>query len=230
MDCHRVFLVDPNQLFREGLKRLLDAEKYAVVGEARHLDGALPQILSRRDADLVVLDFDAPEAKDPAATVKAIRSALPGVRIVVLTNNATRPVLGRALGWGIDAYLLKDMSPEMLTRSLQLVMLGQQVFPRQAMTASLLATDAPTPAAEDAAPTVRSLSPRERQILRLLVDGASNKVIARELDISEATVKVHLKGLLQKVQVNNRTQAAVWALNNSFAEDGSEAGDAPPSR
>jgi two-component system nitrate/nitrite response regulator NarL len=157
-----------------------------------------------------------PEAKDPAASIAAIREALPAVRIVVLTNNATRNMLGRALGWGVDAYLLKDMSPEALTRSLQLAMMGQQVFPTR-LTVALLGTGAPEPAVEPAT-APRGLSPREDQILRFLVSGASNKLIARELNISEATVKVHLKGLLRKVQASNRTQAAVWALNHGYAD------------
>jgi two-component system nitrate/nitrite response regulator NarL len=139
------------------------------------------------------------------------------VRIVVLTNNATRTVLGRAIGWGVDAYLLKDMSPVALTRSLQLVMLGQQVFPTR-LAVSLLGTGAPEPVEEPAA-SARGLSPRENQILRFLVNGASNKLIARELNISEATVKVHLKGLLRKVQASNRTQAAIWGLNHGYANE-----------
>jgi two-component system nitrate/nitrite response regulator NarL len=224
MDCLRVFLVDPNQLFREGLKRLLDDEKCIVVGEARHLDEALPHLLASRDTDLVVFDCDSPDARDPTAAIKAIRAHLPTVKVVVLTNNVTRAVLSRAIAWGIDGYLLKDLSPPALIGSLQLVMLGQQVVPRQ-MTISLLGGNAPEAAVEQPAASPRHLSPRELQILRLIVNGASNKVIARELDISEATVKVHLKGLLQKVQANNRTQAAVWALNHGFAEDGIETGD-----
>jgi two-component system nitrate/nitrite response regulator NarL len=216
MDHLRVFLVDPNQLFREGLKRLLDDEKYVVAGEAKSLDDALPSILAHRGIDLVVFDCEMPEASDPAGALRAIREALPAVRIVVLTNNATRSMLGRALGWGVDAYLLKDMSPEALTRSLQLAMMGQQVFPTR-LTVALLGIDAP--AAEKPAAAPHGLSPRENQILRFLVNGASNKLIARELELSEATVKVHVKGLLRKVQASNRTQAAVWALNNGYADE-----------
>ena len=216
MDRLRVFLVDPNQLFRAGLKRLLDEQKCAVVGEAKSLDEALPQILAGCGTNLVVFDCETPEATDPAAAIRAIRSELPAVRIVVLTNDATPGVFGRAISWGIDGYLLKDMSPEALTRSLQLVTMGQQIFPTR-LTVALLGATVPEPAAEEAA-SARGLSRREDQILRFLVNGASNKHIARELAISEATVKVHLKGLLQKVQASNRTQAAVWALNHGYAE------------
>jgi two-component system, NarL family, nitrate/nitrite response regulator NarL len=108
------------------------------------------------------------------------------------------------------------MSPEALIRSLQLVMLGQQILPTGFMT-SLLQKEASEPVAERPS---RGLSPREVQILRHLMTGHSNKAIARALDISEATVKVHLKALLRKVQASNRTQAAVWAMNNGIAAAG----------
>jgi two-component system nitrate/nitrite response regulator NarL len=217
MDRLGIFLIDTNQLFREGLKRLLNEQRCAVVGEARHLEEALPQIVAGRGIDLVVFDSATAVHPDPAPALRAIREALPTVRVVVLTDDATPAGFGRAMGWGIDGYLLKDMSPEALTRSLQLAMMGQQVFPTR-LTVALLGTGAPA-VAEKPAASPRGLSPREDQILRFLVNGASNKLIARELELSEATVKVHVKGLLRKVQASNRTQAAVWALNNGYADE-----------
>jgi two-component system nitrate/nitrite response regulator NarL len=217
MDRLGIFLIDPNQLFREGLKRLLSEQKCAVVGEAKTLEEALPEIGAGRGIDLVVFDCEAPEGSNPAAAIRTLRSALPTVRVVVLTNNATPGLFGRAIGWGIDGYLLKDMSPEALTRSLQLVTMGQQIFPTR-LTVSLLGTGAPAPE-KTAAVAGRGLSQREDQILHFLVSGASNKLIARELDLSEATIKVHVKGLLRKVQASNRTQAAIWALNNGYADE-----------
>jgi two-component system, NarL family, nitrate/nitrite response regulator NarL len=138
---------------------------------------------------------------------------------VVLTSDRSSGAIGKAIGWSVDAYLLKDTSPDALTRSLQLVMLGQQIFPTRLM-AALLHTEA-EPAAESLGGASTNLSPREAQILRHLTSGDSNKAIARALAISEATVKVHLKALLRKVRVSNRTQAAVWAMNNGFAEQAS---------
>jgi two-component system nitrate/nitrite response regulator NarL len=134
---------------------------------------------------------------------------------VILTADRSRGSLMKAVGWSVDSYLFKDMSPDALARSFQLVMLGQQIFPTKLML-SMLGTPATGTAPSTPAAAPNGLSPREVQILRHLMNGHSNKAIARELSISEATVKVHLKALLRKVRVNNRTQAAVWALNNGF--------------
>ena len=101
-----------------------------------------------------------------------------------------------------------------LIQSLQLILLGEKVFPTT-LASMLLDMTAAGPQH-----SVRGLSPREREILQLLVTGASNKLIATRLGITEATVKVHLKTLLRKIDVNNRTQAAIWAMNNGFTAEG----------
>jgi two-component system nitrate/nitrite response regulator NarL len=210
-----LFLVDPNQLFREGLKRLLDGTSYVILGEARSLGEAVPLLESQSAVDLVVLDADGQAGDEIGHTIQALRSHRPGLKVVILTADRSRGSLQRAVGWSVDSYLFKDMSPDALARSFQLVMLGQQIFPTKLMLSMLGApTTGQAPNTPAAAPN--GLSPREVQILRHLMNGHSNKAIARELSISEATVKVHLKALLRKVRVNNRTQAAVWALNNGF--------------
>ena len=112
------------------------------------------------------------------------------------------------------------MAPEALIQSLQLVTLGEKVFPTNLAT-MLLDMNAPGPQH-----SIGGLSPREQEILQALVTGASNKLIAIRLGITEATVKVHLKTLLRKIDVNNRTQAAIWAMNNGF----SASGDTTPTR
>jgi two-component system nitrate/nitrite response regulator NarL len=95
----------------------------------------------------------------------------------------------------------------------QLVMLGEKVFPTN-LASMLLDMNTVSPQH-----SIRGVSPREQEILQALVTGASNKVIAYKLNITEATVKVHLKTLLRKIDVNNRTQAAIWAMNNGFTAD-----------
>ncbi len=113
-----------------------------------------------------------------------------------------------------------DMSAVALTQSLRLVMLGQQVFP------ALPSGDGPNHGSRDFGQTAersglnRALSGREGEILCKLLHGHSNKMIARELNISEATVKVHLKALLRKLKARNRTQAAIWAMENGYATRG----------
>jgi two-component system nitrate/nitrite response regulator NarL len=215
MQAVRLFLVDPNQLFRDGLKRLLDGNDHVVVGEARSLREGTVTLAGTGPVDLLVLDPADEAGEDFSSVLHQTRAVLPGTRIVVLTGDHSRQALARAIEWGVDSYLLKDMSAEALTRSFQLVVMGQQIFPTKLMM-SMMQDVAEAPGPSDAAGAARGLSPRELQILRALVNGRSNKAIARELSISEATVKVHLKALLRKVRVNNRTQAAVWALNQGL--------------
>jgi two-component system, NarL family, nitrate/nitrite response regulator NarL len=210
-----LFLVDPNQLFREGLKRLLDGASHTIVGEARSLAEAVPLLEREAALDILVLDLEGQPAEDVGAAVQSLRARRPGLKVVILTADRSRNSLMKAIGWSVDSYLFKDMSPDALARSFQLIMLGQQIFPTKLMLSMLGApAEGPVPSAPAGSPS--GLSPREVQILRHLMNGHSNKAIARELCISEATVKVHLKALLRKVRVNNRTQAAVWALNNGF--------------
>jgi two-component system nitrate/nitrite response regulator NarL len=114
---------------------------------------------------------------------------------------------------GLDGYLLSDLSPAALVQSLQLVLLGEKVFPTSlaALLVSGLTDNVVTMPGGG-----RGLSEREGQILRFLVHGESNKMIANHLGITEATVKVHLKTVLRKIGALNRTQAAIWALNNGL--------------
>ena len=148
------------------------------------------------------------------ADLRALREAFPTARIVVLADDLSVDVLRAAMGGGADGFLIKNVSPEALIQSLQLVMLGEKVFPTN-LAAMLLDMTAVSPQH-----SIRGLSPREQEILQALVTGASNKMIAIKLGITEATVKVHLKTLLRKIDVNNRTQAAIWAMNNGFTAEG----------
>jgi two-component system nitrate/nitrite response regulator NarL len=209
----RLFLVDGSQLFRDGLKRLLECHDCTVVGQAPSLGHAAALLASGVAADLLV--FDPVHEEDGTAEMKALRSAWPELKLVVLTASGARQTLAQAIECAVDSYLLKDMAPEALARSFQLIMLGQQIFPTRLMM-SMMRDGAEADAGQPALRATSGLSPRELQILRLLVNGESNKAIARELAITEATVKVHLKALLRKVRVNNRTQAAVWAINQGL--------------
>jgi two-component system nitrate/nitrite response regulator NarL len=221
LTAYNVVLIDSSQLFCEAVRRLLDKNSFAVVGEGRCLAEALNHLATDRRVDLITFDVAGIDAAEPTAErIEALRERFPGVKLVVLTGDRSREALGRAIGWSIDSYLTKDMSPEALSRSLQLVMLGQQIIPTGLMSAVLQTAES-----QRSAPTelidgpTHGLSTREMQILRFLMSGHSNKAIARELQISEATVKVHLKALLRKIRASNRTQAAVWALNNGLTRE-----------
>ena len=130
---------------------------------------------------------------------------------MVLASDLSVDVLRDAMTCGADGFLMKDVSPEALIQSLQLIMLGEKVFPTNLAAMLLDMNSTPSPVN-----SLRGLSPREQEILQALVTGASNKLIANRLGITEATVKVHLSTLLRKIDVNNRTQAAIWAMNNGF--------------
>jgi two-component system, NarL family, nitrate/nitrite response regulator NarL len=216
MDKFSIFLIDADRLFREGMKRILTESAYEVVGEARSVDEAAAAFRQADKIDLVALDIADWGAAGTAFILDAARAR--GIKTVVLTSDRSPAAIAKAIGSSVDAYLLKDMSPEALVRSLQLVMLGQQIFPTSLMASVLTAARTTEPAAAKAGTPFKGLSPREVQILRHLMTGRSNKAIARALEISEATVKVHLKALLRKVQASNRTQAAIWAMNNGIAE------------
>jgi two-component system nitrate/nitrite response regulator NarL len=213
MTATRLFLVDRSQLFREGLRRVLGADGWEVVGETATLASAAESLAASGGADLVVFDFASDE--DCGSSLERLRQVCPEAKFVVLTSEVNRQSLGKSVEWAVDAYLLKDMSAEALARSFQLIVLGQQIFPTKRMMSMLYDQTEPAYGGLDSMQTT-GLSPRELQILRALVNGKSNKAIARDLNVAEATVKVHLKALLRKVRVHNRTQAAVWALNQGI--------------
>jgi two-component system nitrate/nitrite response regulator NarL len=135
----------------------------------------------------------------------------------VLTNEMSALLLARALNAGADGFLLKSMSSEALVASLRLVDLGEKVFPTKLATMITSGQIDPTDA-EVRVASVKGLTEREREIMRCLVHGESNKMIARQLGITDAMVKVHLKAVLRKLNVSNRTQAAIWAVRNGLRE------------
>lgn len=208
-------LVEDSRLFREGMKHILADSPYDVQGEADCLEDALAIVSDGFAAALLLLDFREDDAED-FEYIRRLRSTLSAARIVVLTKDVSTSKLTKALEVGCDAYLLKDMSPEALIQSLTLTMLGEKVFPTNL---AQLLIEGRLGAGQTATKTsfaANGLSEREMQILRCLVNGDPNKVIANRLKITEATVKVHLKGLLRKISVSNRTQAAIWAVERGI--------------
>jgi two-component system nitrate/nitrite response regulator NarL len=210
-----VVLIDANKLFREGLKALFTDGEFQITKEASHLAEALPMLGMGEAPQLIVVD---PAATSEAVrTVETLKAHCPDSRLVLLTTQLDPNVMASALQAGADGYLMKDISLDALAQSLRLVMLGEKVLPTH-LAALLISGKVSGTANMDAPAARRGLSQREVQILRRLLSGDSNKLIANFLGITEATVKVHLKGLLRKINATNRTQAAIWALNNGFAE------------
>jgi two-component system nitrate/nitrite response regulator NarL len=203
MTSSRTILIEANRLFRQGLKHLLANTRFAVEAEFSTTEQAIEGAAA---SGLVIVG----EGGD----LQQLRGAYPEARIVVLASDFAVDALRDAMNAGADGYLMKDVSPEALLQSLELVMMGEKVFPTN-LAAMLFDMNVIAPQH-----SVRGLSPREQEILRALVTGSSNKLIAIKLGITEATVKVHLKTLLRKIDVNNRTQAAIWAMNNGFTAEG----------
>jgi two-component system nitrate/nitrite response regulator NarL len=219
MTVQDTILIEPNRLFREGIKHLLADSPFRLTSEYASIEQAVAG--DTPSCKLVIVDYPV----DADETLADLRAGFPNSRIVVLASDLSADRLKAAMGAGADGFLLKDVSPEALIQSLQLVMIGEKVFPTNL--AALLLSQIATPAPQG---SWRGLSAREREILQHLVMGASNKLIANRLGITEATVKVHLKTLLRKIDVNNRTQAAIWAMNNGILPEQSLAGDMPATR
>lgn len=212
-------LIGSNTLFREGLKRVLDPTHYQVKKVAATFD-------SRQQAfatDLII--FIAGD--DQAILLDQVQQAKkddPSTRIVIISDIDSPEMVWALLGAGADGYLLGKLSVEASLASLDVVMLGGTVVPPVARNAlpieskhtAVIEVASETPK-RNTSPEHQRLSEREMDILQCLMRGESNKIIARNFDIAEATVKVHLKAILRKIRVSNRTQAAVWAHNNHLA-------------
>ncbi len=215
MDSTPILHIDRNQLFREGLRRILDGSPFYVMFEASSFADGVEQI-AVQSPGIVIIDTNGYGEVLPELMENVRVSAIPP-RVVMLTDTIAIPRLVGALTAGIDGYLLKDMSTDALKQSLSLVLMGEKVFPTDL--AHLLINNRFTAQTNGASDSGRILSARETEILACLVNGHSNKAIANRLQITEGTVKMHLKGVLKKINAQNRTQAAIWALQNGIAAD-----------
>lgn len=223
-----IVIIDKSALFRAGLTSILAGSRFQVTASCANIDELGKRILIEKPVvALVTLDKEAETILMQAAALTE-----QGLRVLMLSERFRPEEVFAAIEAGADGYLLKnEISPDALLKSLELVCLGGVVIPHGF--SKLLKNSAPpeVPAAvenpgkvteasqEPPAPLCAPadelrLSNRERMILTQLTQGASNKQIARELNIAEATVKVHVKSLLRKIRVNNRTQAAMWAMGN----------------
>lgn len=213
MSTQTVMLIDANKLFREGLSRLLLDVPFQVTAEYASVEEAIAGPAVK--ADLILVD---PGVDAGAMTrIGALQRQQSGAPLVILTGGLDGRRLTQALEVGVAGYLMKDMSADALAQSLRLVMMGEKVFPTHLAELLVSGQVQPQPATEITA-LRKGLSQRETQILRCLIGGDSNKIIASGLGITEATVKVHLKSLLRKINAVNRTQAAIWAMNNGIGQ------------
>jgi len=207
-------LIGRNRLFLEGLKSLLRGSPFDARSEASGV-AELDLFDDDEAPELVLIELRG-EVSELVQDIKLLKEGLPGVPVVVLTDDRDPCTLAACLNAGAEAYLLKDISLEALIHSLKLALLGQKVMPTE-LAMALINGAAGAPAVNGRSIEHYGLSDREMEILRCLVNGDANKVIANRLEITEATVKVHMKSLLRKIKAANRTQAAIWALNQGLA-------------
>ncbi|MFA7593440.1 MAG: two-component system response regulator NarL [Thiohalobacteraceae bacterium] len=205
-----LFLVDDHPMMRRGLRQILELEDdLQVIGEASN-GGEVLALLAERQPDLILLDNNMPQMSG-VEVLKQIRQQGYRGKVLLFTVSDAEEDVRDALRFGADGYLLKDMEPEQLLEQLRAVLRGQMAV-SPALT-SVLAQALRTPASASRA----DLTDRERQVLRMLATGQSNKMIGRKLGITEGTVKVHVKNLLHKLGLRTRVEAAVWVMENERA-------------
>jgi len=214
----RVLLVDDHHLVRVGLTALLDADPHLqVCGQAA--DGSEALAVAREvQPDVVVMDLSMPVLDGVGATRELV-AEMPDVRVVVLTSFVDVERVHEALGAGAIGYVLKDSEPAALVAAVRAAAEGQvpldprvagSLLPGAARRATAPGT-AGAPATTAAGSVADELSPREREVLLLLSQGLANKQIARRLGITERTVKAHVGSVFRRLDVADRTSAALWA-------------------
>ncbi|WP_083533350.1 response regulator transcription factor [Bosea sp. WAO] len=212
--------IDRCALFSEGVREILGNRGFDIVASAIDFEDFSDKWKGSKSIALIIIcindDYEAMERN-----IVSFKQAMPGAKIVMLSDNYNIKQVQLAFRLSVSGYLLKRINFVTLVKSLELVMLGESLFPADVLTEigkehgvdiqvekEVIAYSPPS------ADSGRGLSAREMQILKCLIQGDSNKVIARRLAIGEATVKVHIKAILRKIRVQNRTQAAIWAVNH----------------
>jgi len=202
----RVLIVDDHSLIRQGIRSTLDAvPDIEVVGEAQ--DGVEAEEKARRlNPDLIILDINLP-LRDGIETARAIREHLPETRIVMLTAWEEPDKLAEAVDAGADGYILKDLSPQQFISALRSALAGDAPL-AGTLALQALRNRGSQAAAPQHARTLTALTMRQREIVRLLAQGLTNKEIAASLGIAEPTVANHLKVVYEKLGVHSRARAA----------------------
>jgi len=220
-----IILVGKSILLREGLARILRSANFRILAAVSCADDLLPSKRHLHQPLFLVVhtgdDFDA-----AVEQIELFRDQHPGARIAIVADHYRLDELVLAFRAGANGYFVDVMACDVFIKSIELVMMGETIFPPAFLSFVLdpegdrLGQAAPRDENSQAI-LIRNentlapqLSTREKSILCCLIEGDSNKCIARKIDIAEATVKVHVKAILRKIRVQNRTQAAIWGMNN----------------
>jgi DNA-binding NarL/FixJ family response regulator len=207
-------LLGPNFLVLEGLKGILSAAGFRVVAAASHVND-LNFDPALQDQPILLIVNAGEDLRGAIREIEVFKERHETGRVVLLAEPGQFAEIPAVFRAGANGYLYMGPSLEPFIKALELVMLGETVLPKAILPLILEQKDEPRSAKtpESFAP---QLSRRERLILRHLAEGLANKVIASEIGIAQATVKVHVKSILTKIGVVNRTQAAIWAMNNGL--------------
>lgn len=204
----RLLLVDDHPMLRRGLADLLGFEiDLKVVGQATHGGEAL-EFLTQNTVDLIILDHNMP-IMNGVETLKKIRELGILGKVLLFTVSDNLKDVQDALELGADGYLLKDMEPEEIIANIRRILCGELVI--SPALAPVLAQAMRKPVHSE---SMLDLTDRELQVLSMIAEGLSNKMIGNKLGIAESTVKVHVKHILGKIGLRTRVEAAVWAVNH----------------
>lgn len=223
MEPLRILLVDDHVLFRKGIASLIASRRdMKVVGEANDGFEAVERV-GQVQPDVILMDIDMPNCNGLEA-VKRIKQDTPEAQIIMLTVSDDDDNLFQAIKNGARGYLLKDLEPHRLFEMLEGVRQGEA--PISGVMAAKILRELRQPD-EDAAQSaeVDTLTSREIEVLEQVVQGATNKEIAEVLVITENTVKIHLRNILEKLHVQNRVQAAVYAVREGLIQEEEPAAD-----
>jgi len=208
MNPIRIALVDDHRIVRRGLSAYFAAQPdIIVVGEASSGEEAL-QLAESWQVDVIVIDVLMPGGIDGIETTRRLKRLLPQVQIIILSGYADDARVIGALRAGAITYVEKDSQPEQLLEAVRGAVQGKAIFEPTLMQRII---QAQTMKSSDV------LTEREREVLRLLAEGLTNAEIAVRLSVSEETVKTHVAGILRKLGLAHRTQAAIYALRNGLA-------------
>ena len=214
MNMIRILLVDDHSLFRSGIKSLLESQDgFEVVGEASDgLDGV--KRAKQLKPDVVLLDLHMPGTSGLDA-LQMLTEDVPDTEVLMLTVSEDAQDLMQALRSGARGYLLKNIEIEFLIDSIRRAVKGESVMSPQMSAALVEAVREPIIEKEPEKDIIK-LTPRESEIIIMLAQGESNKSIARTLDLAESTVKIHVQGILRKLNISSRVQAAVYAVEHGL--------------
>ncbi len=208
----RIVIIDDHPLLRKGLQQLADlSPDIEIIGETDSGKLGLAMVKEQKP-DLVLLDLNMPQMNG-LKTLEILKQLVPAPKVAILTVSDAQEDITAALRGGADGYLLKDMEPEDLLEKLQELAEGHLVMSPSIAECLALALRTENQSIQETQ-AAKDLTEREREILIHISEGESNKMIARKLQIAEATVKVHVKHMLKKLQLRSRVEAAVWAVTH----------------